>query len=373
MSFIPVCEPTLQGNELIYVKDAVESTWISSRGSYLDRFQQDFASKVDRNFGVATPNGTQALHLGLTSMGISKGDEVIMPNFTMIACAAPICYQGAIPVFVDAEKETWNIDPALIEGKITRNTKAIMIVHIYGHPCDMDPILEIAKKYDLLIIEDFAEAIGGTYKGRTCGSFGEVSCVSFFANKNITTGEGGMVLTNSKDIHHQCLYLKDLAFPVGERSYFHEDLGFNYRMSNIHAAIGLAQLEKLDEYGDMRRKNAHLYNNFLSDVPGVTTPVEKSDCRNVYWMYSIVINPEEYGMGRDSLMNLLKENGIGSRKFFVGMHRQPVLHKHGCDVSGEYPVSDWLSENGLYLPSSSHLSEDNIKNISSIIAENSDS
>ncbi|MDA2932965.1 DegT/DnrJ/EryC1/StrS family aminotransferase [Acidobacteria bacterium AH-259-D05] len=368
MDFIPVCEPTLLGNEVNYVQDAVKSTWISSKGKYLDQFEEGFAEKIGRRYGAGTPNGTTALHLGLKALGIGPGEEVIIPTFTMIACGFSVCYTGAVPVFIDAEADTWNMNPELIEPKISERTKAIMIVHIYGHPADIDPIQAIANKYNLLILEDSAEAIGGEYKGKNCGSFGGISCFSFFANKHITTGEGGMVLTDSKEVYDEVRYLRNLAFPLGEeRNYFHEDIGFNYRMSNLHAAIGLGQLEKLDIYVQMRRQNAGLYNKYLSDIEGITLPPEKEWAKNVYWMYGIVVDRERYGLNRNQLMDLLKKHGIGSRRFFVGMHRQPSLKKYGCECSDVYPVADWLAENGLYLPSSSHLTEEQIKMIAEVI------
>ena len=363
---IPVCEPALLGNEKKYVLDAIETGWISSAGKYIPAFENAFAKYCGVKHGIAVTNGTIALHLALVALGIGKGDEVIIPDFTMIASAFAVCYTGAVPVFVDAEPETWNIDTTKIEEKITKRTKAIMPVHIYGHPCDMEPIWDLAKKYNLKIIEDAAEVHGAeiTYKYKNdcitkkTGSLGDIAIFSFYANKIITTGEGGMVVTDNDELAEKCRYYKNLCFPLkGGRSYIHNDIGFNYRMSNIHAAIGLAQTELADKYVEMRRHNNSLYKKYLKDVPGITLQPEKEWAKNVYWMNGIVINPEEYGMTRDELMIKLCENGIDSRLFFTGMHRQPSLQQYGCECSGEYLVSDWLAENGFYLPSSSGLKE----------------
>src|SRR4030042_4610115 len=273
--FIPVCETSLLGNEKKYLSDAIETGWISSAGKYSPAFEEKFAAYCDAKYGIAVCNGTSALHLALVALGIKDDDEVIVPNFTMIASAVSVCYAGAKPVFVDAEPHTWNIDPAGIEEMITRKTKAIMPVHIYGHPCDMEPIWEIAKRYDLKVIEDAAEAHGAEYRGQKSGSLGNIAAFSFFANKNITTGEGGMVVTNDDELAGKCRYYKNLCFPLqGGRSYIHGDIGFNYRISNLHAAIGLAQVEKADEYRAMRTRNAHIYHEYLHDVPGITLQPE---------------------------------------------------------------------------------------------------
>jgi perosamine synthetase len=384
--FIPVCEPFLAGNEREYVLDAIDAGWISSAGKYISKFENSFAEYCGVKHGIAVCNGTVALHLALTALGIGKGDEVIVSNFTMIASAFAICYTGAMPVFVDAEPITWNIDINKIEEKITSNTKAIMVVHIYGHPCDMDPIMEIARKYNLKVIEDAAEVHGAEYspreinsksngldnntwsipqsRGKKCGSLGDIAAFSFFANKVATTGEGGMVITSDDELGDKARYYKNLCFPLkGPRNYFHNDIGFNYRMSNLHAAIGLAQVEKLDFYVEKRRKINSLYKEYLKDVPGITLQPELNYAKNVYWMNGVVIKEKEFGMSRDKLMLKLNEHGIDSRLFFTGMHKQPALINYGCDISGEFPISDWLEKNGFYLPSGSGLSKIDIEYI----------
>ena len=368
--FIPVCEPTLLGNEEKYVTDCIKTGWISSSGKYVSEFEQQFASYCDCKYGVAVCNGTVALHLALTALGIGKGDEVIIPTFTMAASAFSICYTGAKPVFVDADKDTWNIDVNKIEEKITSKTKAIMPVHIFGNPCNMDKIIEIARKHNLYIIEDAAEAHGAEYKGKKVGSFSDIAGFSFFANKNLTTGEGGMVVTNNKELYDNARYFKNMCFPLdAPRVYEHANIGYNYRMSNIHAAIGLAQVEKADIYRDMRIKNHNLYKKYLSDVDGIVFQKDEEGSLNVCWMNTILLEPEKYGHSKEELITHLKEKGIDTRLLFTGMHKQKFLKDFGCDMSGDYPNSDNLTKNGFYLPSASSLKEEQIKYICRVIRE----
>lgn len=368
--FIPVCEPFLNGNELKYVTDAVSTGWISAAGKYVTEFEKQFAAYSGCQYGVAVCNGTVSLHLALVAMGIGKGDEVIIPSFTMIASAFAVCYTGAIPVFVDADKDTWNIDVTKIEEKITSRTKAIMPVHIFGQMCEMDKITEIAKKHQLFLLEDAAEAHGATYNGITAGSYSDIASFSFFANKNITTGEGGMLVTNNEELYNKSRYFKNMCFPLdGNRNYMHDEIGFNYRMSNVIAAIGLAQVEKADEYKNMRIKNDTLYRQYLSDTPGIIFQKILPQAVSVCWMNAIVIEPRIYGHTKDELIDYLRKNGIDTRLLFNGMHRQPSLEKYGCDTSGKYPVCDWLTENGLYLPSASNLTEETIQRICSLIKD----
>lgn len=370
MAFIPVCEPMLAGNELKYVTEAVSTGWISSSGKYVTEFENQFAEYCGCKYGIAVCNGTIALHLALIGLGIGKGDEVIVPTFTMIASAFAVCYTGAKPVFVDADKDTWNIDVKKIEEKITSKTKAIMPVHIFGKMCDMDAIHALAKKYNLYVLEDAAEAHGASYHGVKAGASSDIAAFSFFANKNITTGEGGMVVTNNKEFYDRARYFKNVCFPLdGPRNYQHEDIGYNYRMSNVVAAIGLAQVEKADDYKEMRIRNHQLYKKYLSDVPGILFQSEPDkDCIDVCWMNTIVIDPAKYGHHKDELIAHLKENEIDTRLLFTGMHKQKAMMDYGCDCSGEYPICEWLTENGFYLPSSSSLTEEQIKFICGIIS-----
>jgi perosamine synthetase len=364
---IRICEPVLGDKELEYVTDCLKTGWISSRGKYVSEFEQRFAQYCGCKYGVSTTSGTTALHLAVASLGIGPGDEVIIPAFTMIATAFAVIYTGAKPVLVDVDPETWNMDANYIEEKITKRTRAIMVVHIYGHPCDMDEIVGIAKKHGLYIVEDAAEAHSAEYKGRKTGGLGDVGCFSFYANKIITSGEGGMIVTNHKDIAAKASRLKDLAFAIlEERTYLHSELGFNYRMTNVQAAIGLAQFEKIDEYAEMRRHNAHYYNSQLKEISGITLPPEKEWAKSVYWLYSILIE-DQFGMDRDKLANKLLQREVETRKFFISMHRQPVFLKMGLFKGESYPVSDELSRKGLHLPSSSGLKEAEIEYISQVI------
>lgn len=269
--FIPVCEPALLGKEEEYVSDCIRTGWISSSGKYVSKFEEEFAQYCGCKYGVAVCNGTVALHLALVSLGIGKGDEVIIPTFTMAASAYAVCYTGAMPVFVDADKDSWNIDTEKIEEKITKKTRAIMPVHLFGNPCNMDKIIKLAKQYNLYIVEDSAQAHGAEYKGKKTGSFSDIAGFSFFANKNLTTGEGGMVVTNDKSLYDSARYFKNMCFPLdAPRVYEHANIGFNYRMSNLHAAIGLAQTEKADMYRNMRINNHNLYKKYLKNVEGIT-------------------------------------------------------------------------------------------------------
>lgn len=358
---IPVCEPFLAGKELEYVTDCLKTNWISSVGQYIKEFEQRFADYCGCKYGVSTTNGTTALHLAVASLGIGPGDEVIIPAFTMVAPVFATVYTSAKPVLVDSEPETWNMDVTKIEEKITKNTKAILPVHIYGHPCDMDPIMDIARVYHLYVIEDAAEVHGAEYKGRKAGGIGDIGCFSFYANKIITTGEGGMMVTNNEEIADKARRLKDQAYST-ERRFLHTDLGFNYRMTNIQAAIGLAQCERIDELVERRRRNAYLYNSLLRDVEGIRLPPEKQWAKNVYWMYSILIE-DEFGMSRDELMPKLSEKGIGTRTFFIPMHCQPAFQNMGLFKGESYPVAEELGKRGLYLPSGSGLTEEQIREV----------
>lgn len=366
--FIPVCEPFLDGNELNYIIDATKTGWISSSGKYVQLFEEKFAEYCGARYGVAVCNGTVALHLALVALGIKKGDEVIIPDFTMIASAFAVCYTGAKPVFVDAEEESWNIDPEKIEEKITSRTKAIMPVSIFGHPCDMDAINEIAEDRNLKVIEDAAESHGAEYKGKKTGNLADITAFSFYANKNLTTGEGGMVVTNDEQLYKKALYHKNLCFPLdAPREYTHHDIGFNYRMSNLHAAIGLAQIEKADTYRGMRIHNGELYQKYLKDIPGIKLQKTQDNVIHVHWMNGILVNSLKYGHTREELMIHLKENTIDTRLFFTGMHKQPSLLKFGCSGKGMYPVTENLGNHGFYLPSASNLKEEQIKFICNII------
>lgn len=361
MGMIPVYEPVLGGNEKKYVLDCLESNWISSLGKYVTEFEEKFSGFCGRKFGVSVANGTVALQLALIALGVKEGDEVIVPDLTFVATANAVSYTGAKPVFVDSESDTWNIDPGKIEEKITKKTKAIVPVHLFGHPCDMDPIMDIAKDHGLFVIEDAAEAHGAEYKGRKVGGFGHVSCFSFYGNKIITTGEGGMCITNDEALAKEMQFLKDHGMS-SEKRYWHSKMGFNLRMTNIQAAIGVAQLEQIEKFIEIKRKNAKLYNGLLKDVNGIGLPPEMPWAKSVYWMYSILVN-EGYGSTRDELMAKLKEKKVDSRPFFYPMHQLPIYKS-----DKPYPVADKLSANGLNLPSSAKLSKEDVERVCKVIA-----
>lgn len=368
--FLPVCEPLLAGNELTYATEAVSSGWISSSGKYVNAFEEAFAAYCGVKHGIAVCNGTAALHLALVALGIGPGDEVIIPDFTMAASAFAVCYTGAVPVFVDATPGTWNMDAAKVEAKVTTKTRTIMPVHIFGVPCDMAPLQALAVRRGLFLLEDAAEAHGAEWKGEKTGSLGNIAAFSFFANKNIATGEGGMVVTSDEKLAAACRYYKNLCFPLdAPRNYMHADIGFNYRMSNLHAAIGLAQVEKADYYRSMRIRNGLLYRELLSAIPGIVVQADQPGGKSVFWMNGICVEPGIFGHTRDELAEHLKNAGIETRLFFNGMHRQPSLQKYGCDCSGSYPVSDRLADNGLYLPSGSGLTEESIRRVCTIIRD----
>tara|TARA_R110002012_G_scaffold220618_1_gene392261 strand:+ start:11805 stop:12911 length:1107 start_codon:yes stop_codon:yes gene_type:complete len=346
--FIPVNEPRLMGNELKYVTECITTGWISSEGPYVKKFEDEFAKTVNRTHAIAVSNGSVALDAAIAALGITAGDEVIMPTFTIISCAAAIVRAGAKPVLVDADPLTFNMNVSQIEAKITPKTKAIMVVHIYGLPVEMDIVLDLAKKYNLKIIEDAAEVHGQTYKGRPCGSFGDISTFSFYPNKHITTGEGGMIVCNDDTLAQKCRSLRNLCFKP-ERRFVHDELGWNFRITNVQAAIGLAQLERFDKAIKQKRLVGETYNRCLEEVAGVQLPLAHTNyAENIYWVFTIVL---KNGQTAETLINALKEKGIGSRPFFYGMHNQPVFKKMGLFKNEHYPVADFIAQHGFYIPS----------------------
>jgi len=368
-SFIPVNEPLLDGNELKYVTEAIETGWISSEGPFVKEFEEKFSQRVSRKHGVAVANGTAALEIAVKALGIGSGDEVIIPTFTIISCAGAVVKTGATPVYVDADPITWNMNVDQIEGKITTKTKAIMAVHIYGLTVDMDPLMDIAKKYGLMVIEDAAQAIGQTYKGIPCGSFGDISVFSFYPNKHITTGEGGMVVTNDEAIAEKCSGYRNLCFKKEQR-FVHDELGWNYRMTNVQAAIGLAQLETLDNHLIKKREIGLAYLNGLKNCNKLQLPLEKTEyCENLFWVFGLVIKDESLGDAK-RVMASLGENGIGTRPFFFPMHKQPVFKKNiNIKDESQLKVSDSISSKGLYIPSGLGISKKEIEAISLVLNE----
>jgi perosamine synthetase len=351
--FIPVAEPTFGDKELEYVTDCVKSGWISSLGKYVRDFEQGFAAFCSVQYGVATFNGTVALHLLAATLNLGPGDEVIMPSLTYVATANAVRYTGATPIFVDSERETWNLDPNTVVEAITPQTKAIIAVHLYGHPVDMDPLAAIAAEYGLLLLEDAAEAHGARYKGRPVGSLSDAAIFSFYGNKIITTGEGGIIVTNNQDWAERAFFLENQG-RYADNPYWHPEVAYNYRMTNIQAAIGLAQLERIDEMIAIRRRNAAYYNRRLAEVPGLTLPPNKAWAENVYWMYSVIIE-DEFGLERDEVRTRLHAAGIETRPFFYPVHTLPMYN-----TGQSLPVAEELGRRGLNLPSAATLTSEQI-------------
>ena len=367
---IPVNEPQLFERDLEYVSECVRSGWVSSAGRYLNEFEEGWAAYCGRRHGIAVSNGTAALQLAVACLGLKPGEEVIMPTFTIISCALAVIYNGGVPVLVDSDPRTWCMDVDQVEEKITSRTRAIMPVHIYGHPVDMDPLSELADKYGLAIIEDAAEAHGAEYLcrrdtpgpvWRRCGSFGAMSCFSFYANKLITTGEGGMVLTDSPELAEKARSLRNLCFQ-SERRFYHEDIGYNFRLTNIQAALGLAQLERIERIVARKRWIGQEYTRRLSDIRDVQLPAEQPWARGVYWMYGLVLS-DAPGIDASQLAQRLRDCGVETRPFFLGMHEQPVFRMRGLFASERYPVAERLARQGLYLPSGVALTEDQLAQV----------
>lgn len=362
MQFIPVNEPLFIGNEKKYLNQCIESGWVSSEGSFVKKFEDTFSKYVDRKYGIAVCNGSAALDIAIKVLNIKAGDEVIMPTFTIISCALSIIRLGAIPVLVDCDPETWCMDTSQIEAKITTKTKAIMVVHIYGLPVDMEPVMSLAKKYNLKIIEDAAEAHGLEYKNKKCGSFGDLSVFSFYPNKIITTGEGGMVVSNDESLAVKCQFYRNLCFKAEER-FVHDELGWNFRMSNIQAAIGLAQLEQIKTFIEKKKHIGRLYTKLLSSVKNIKLPITKTQYSgNIYWVYSILLK-SDISFSANVAMQKLKAENIGTRPFFYPMHKQPVFKKMGLFKNESYPVSENLANKGFYIPSGLSITDQQIKYI----------
>jgi len=350
MNFIPVNEPLLNGNEKKYLCECIDTGWISSEGPFVKKFEEKLCETLGRKYGIAVSSGTAALEVAIQALGIGKGDEVIMPTFTIISCAAAVTKREAIPVFVDSDLYTWNMNVDEIETKITSKTKAIMVVHLYGLPVDMDKIFELSKKYNLKIIEDAAEMQGQFYKGIPCGKLGDISVVSFYSNKHITTGEGGMVFTDDDKLAERCRLLRNLCFKKDER-YIHEEISGNYRFTNLQAAVGLAQLERLEKFVDFKREMGKYYTEKLKGIKGLILPVESTEyADNIYWVYGMVLD-KEVKVDNKVIQKLLAEEGIGSRTFFWCMHSQPVYQKRGMFIGESYPNAEYLAKKGFYIPS----------------------
>ncbi|MDE7324003.1 MAG: DegT/DnrJ/EryC1/StrS family aminotransferase [Lachnospiraceae bacterium] len=360
MDFIPVNKPLLNGNERKYLCECIDTGWISSEGPFVKEFEQKMSASVCRKYGVSVSNGTAALEVAVQALGIREGDEVIMPAFTIISCSMAVAKVGAVPVLVDSNIHTWNMNVEEIEAKITPKTRAIMVVHLYGLPVEMDNVLSLAKKYNLKVIEDAAEMHGQTYNGKPCGSFGDISTFSFYPNKHITTGEGGMVVTDDEELAERCRLLRNLCFKKDVR-YVHDEISGNYRFTNLQAAVGLAQLERLDEFVKRKREMGRYYTEALEDVKGIQLPIPKTEyADNIYWVYGIVLN-KDIKPDNKTIQKLLAAEGIGARTFFWCIHEQPVYQGQGMFQNERYPNAEYLARKGFYIPSGLALTQEQME------------
>lgn len=352
---IPVNEPLLNEQAAKYVEECVRTAWISSDGRFIREFEKRWADYCRMPYGIAVSNGTVALEAAMACLDLEPGAEVIMPTFTIISCALAVIEAGAVPVLVDCDPRTWCMNVDEVAARITDRTRAIMPVHIYGHPVDMDPILELARQHDLFVIEDAAEAHGADYKGRKAGGIGDLSCFSFYANKIITTGEGGMVLARREDHAERLRGERNLCFRP-ERRFYHTELGHNYRLTNLQAAIGVAQIEQIEKHLQQKRWMGRAYTEQLKVLPQITLPAEEPWAKNVYWMYGIVL-ADDVPYDAADFARRLKAEGVDTRPFFLGMHEQPVLQQRGLFGGECYPIAERLARRGLYLPSGLTLTE----------------
>jgi len=360
---IPVNTPKFWGNEKDMVADCIETGWISSEGPAVAKFEQAMATRCGRGFGIACANGTAALDIAVKALGLGEGDEVIMPTFCIISCITQIVRGGSVPVLVDSDS-TFNMDVSQVEAAITPRTKAILCVHTYHFPVDMEPVLRLARDRGLRVIEDAAEMIGQTCMGKPCGSLGDISTMSFYPNKHVTTGEGGMVLVDSPELADKCRLLRNLCFDPRKRRFVHEDLGWNYRMTNLQAALGLAQLEHLDEAVVRKREVGRLYNELLRGCPGLVLPPDTSANgeTNIYWVYGVEVMPD-VPVDAEEVMKWLAAEKVGTRPFFWPMHEQPVFQRKGLFKDGSFPVAERIARRGFYIPSGLALSDDDCREV----------
>ncbi len=364
MKPVPVNTPIFSHREKELLDQCIDTGWISSEGPFIKEFEEKFSGYIGRKFGVACANGSGALDIAVAALKLKEGDEVIIPAFTIISPAFSVIRAGAKPVLVDSDPITWNMDVNQVESKITSRTKAIIAVHIYGLPVDMDPLLDLCRKHNLFLIEDAAEMHGQTYKNKKCGSFGDISIFSFYPNKHITTGEGGMVVTDNEELAQRSRKLRNLSFEPDKPRYVHYEFGWNYRMTNMQAALGLAQLEYIEQHITRKREIGKLYNSELKNISGIQLPKEITDyAENIYWVYGIVLK-ESRIKNAAQIMKMLSEKKIGTRSFFYPMHLQPVFVKMGLFKDEKYPVAENLAENGFYIPSGLGITNDQIKEVS---------
>ena len=367
---IPVNEPVLTDKDFEFLKDAFTSGWISSAGKYIEEFEQNWAEYCGMRYGISVSNGTAAIQLALDAAGIGKGDEVIMPSFTIISCGQAVTNLGAIPVLVDSDVNTWCMDVTSIESRVTKKTKAIMVVHMYGHPVDMDVVMGIAKKHNILVIEDAAEVHGAKYLSNrgtsseqwlVCGGIGDISTFSFFANKLITTGEGGMVLTSDSGINDRAMMLRNLCFN-NERRFRHYELGYNYRLTNMQAAIGVSQIQRIEEIVERKIEIGRYYQEQLSQIEGIQLQKQESWAKGVFWINGLVLD-DSFNCTAEKFCDELRKLGVDTRPFFLGMHEQPVFASKGLFIGEKYPVSERIARQGFYLPSGLSLTIDQVDEV----------
>ena len=364
---VPVNDPLLNDKAMEYVQECMRTGWISSVGEFVDKFEQKWASHCGVEFGVAVSSGTTALQAAVACLEMEPGSEVIMPTFTIISCAMAIVEAGCVPVLVDSEPDTWCMDVTQVRSKISPRTRAIMPVHMYGHPVDMDPILQLAQEHGLFVVEDAAEAHGAEYKGRRAGGMGDSGCFSFYANKIINTGEGGMVVTDSADLAERLRSYRNLCFR-SDRRFMHTELGRNYRLTNLQAAVGLAQTEQIEDHVARKRRMAQAYAAGLAELPLISLPVERKWAKNVYWMYGVVL-ADEVPFDATEFGSRLKAKGVETRPFFIGMHEQPVFQQRGMFAGESYPVSERIARRGLYLPSGLAITPAQIERVCEAVQE----
>lgn len=359
MEFIPVNEPLLDGNEKKYLNECIDTGWISSEGPFVKQLEKGMADYVGRKYALAVCNGTAALDLAIEALELKPGDEVILPAFTIISCIVCLVRREIKPILVDSDVYTWNMNVHQVESKITKRTKAIMVVHIYGLPVDMEPIMQLAERHNLMVIEDGAEAHGLEYRNKKCGSFGDISIMSFYPNKHVTTGEGGIILTDNERMACRCEAFRNLCHKPGYR-FVHDELGYNYRMSNIQAAVGVAQLEKIESHIKKKKRIGELYQAAFKDNVRFSKPLECTEyAQNAYWVFGLVLERKDKELARD-VMAKLADKRIGCRPFFYPMHLQPALRKMGFFEGESYPVAEWLSQKGFYIPSGLGLTEEQL-------------
>lgn len=364
---IPVAEPFISNNDIELLTDAARSGWISSSGKYLEMFEKKWADFCGMPYGIAVSNGTVALDIAVALLKLNHGDEVIMPTFTIISPAQSVVRAGGVPVLVDSNPENWQLDVSQIESKITSRTKAIIVVHIYGHPADMDPIMDLARKYGLIVIEDAAEVHGAEYKGRICGGLADISTFSFYANKLVTTGEGGMVLVRTPELAEKACSLRNLCFQKHQR-FCHEELGYNFRLTNLQAALGVGQIERINTIIDKKRAVAARYTSLLSGISSIALPREEAWAKNVYWVYGIVLD-ESTGLSSVTMADHLKKHGIETRPFFLGMHEQPVFKRMGLFSGDKFPVAERLARQGIYIPCGLTITDEQIEYVAAALKE----